>query len=652
MLAWVGWVLWRYQIVEPALPFGHLALAGVWLGILTLACLGLGHAVWTGLRQPERHDLASLVLRLASGAGVLIALAGVLAAAGVLSTAPLLAVLCVAAAAGIWLVLSGRSGAAGGATSGAEEGARLPLAAAAAAVVLTALTLPAPSPFYDQLHYHLAFPQRWLEAGTVLTWDRHSYSFLPANMGLLYTYALAALGPWAAQAAHWWCGLVAGAGVWALARRLGGGAGSWWAVALFATTPSVMLMSTWAIADLGVVLFGVAAVLAVVPAATGGRGRPELARTALSGALAGLAVGCKYPALGTVAAPVAVVLLVMAWPRGWRRAVACLAIWCAGLGLTLSPWLARNAAVTGDPIYPYGAAALASLSDGSPRNREVLQRAEGIGALDRGGWSTDAVLSLGTFDPRGAAGNIGPVYLALAPLTLWFLARRRSRPMTALATGVGLGVVLWGFMPHLGRYMVPLLAPAASLGGLALAEAVDRWRKPLRHWFLVLVALVLVWNLHAGVSGLTFDRAAASLGRRSVDAYMGRYVTYWDALPFLNRHLPPDSKVLLVGESRTLYMECDVLFEDPFQTPLLVELAGRSSSSREVAASLSSRGVTHLLFNRQEAARMAVLNGRERYLQAPDSAAAARLEQFLRDCLRPLYDEGPVSIYALEECGS
>ena len=644
LLAWTGVVLWRFQAVQSPEPLVGVALVAAWLAVLTLACLGGGRlAVRLAAPAPAGPRLARAVVELALGAGVLAATAGSLGAVGWLRPLPLLLVLVALAVAGASALRSYLPAS----RPLLPPALRLPALLLAVTGTLTLLTAATPSPFYDQLHYHLAFPFQWLRHGRIEVFPRQAYSYFPATIGLLYTYALAALGAGAAQAVHWWLGGLAVAGTGALAAALRGPRAGWWAAALLATTPSVMLLATWAAADLAILAFTVAALLMLLLAARDARLAAAPGWWVLIGALAGLAAGCKYLAVLTAAVPIAVAVFA-AQATGAVRRLQRLAL--AGLGglLSFGPWLLRNAVATGDPVYPFlagrfpphGAVAAADLA-------EVAAKIPGIG------WSRPGLAqlaSLTTFSPVGDAGSIGPAYLALLPLAAWAAWRGRRSFAAVLAAAWLAATAGWAAGPPTGRYLLPAVAILAVLAGVGVQRALRAAPRAVRPWLTGGLAAVLAWSALGGTTPLELSRLACTLGRGSTDEIMTRYASYWPAVRLIDRELPAGAKLLLVGESRTMYIDRDVVVDDPFVTPLLVTLAESAPSARAIAAELRGRGVTHVLFNRHEAARIAALNRRSDYFAPLSPAGRARLEELFRSCLRPVATAGPVELLALAGC--
>jgi hypothetical protein len=644
-LAWAGAVLWRYQEVQSPEPLAAVALIAGWLAVLTLACAGAGAPLWRLAARREAASPAEAVVALALGAGALAAAAGLLGSLGLLRAWALLAVLALLALAGALAALRERRGW----RLAVPRGALVPAALVAACAAVTLLTAVTPSPFYDQLHYHLAFPFHWLRDGHLTVYPRHAYSFFPATHSLLYAYALAALGAGAAQAVHWWTGALAVAGIGTLAAAVRGPRAGWWAAAIAAATPSVMLLATWAAADLAVLAFTVAALLAVLLAARDATLAARPVPWLLAGVLVGLAVGCKYLAGVTAAVPVGIAALLVRAPRGGLEAVRRGALVAAGATVAFAPWLVRNAILTGDPVYPFLSGLFAA-----PLAAHGMADVARVAALIPGsGWehpTAAQVATLTTFAPVGDAGAIGPAYLALLPVAAWAAWRGRRGLGGALAATACAAVAGWAAGPPTGRYLLPALAPLAALAGAGAQRVLLAAPRPARRWLAGALAAVAVWSALGGTTPLELDRLACTLGRGSADEVMARYASYWPAVRVVNERLPAGARVLLVGESRAMYLDRAVVLDDPFVTPLLATLAETQPSAEAVAAELGRRGVTHLLLNRREAARIAELNGRTEYLAPLSPGGRERVATFFDRCLAPVASAGGVEVLAVTGC--
>jgi hypothetical protein len=628
-----GW----YAALNALIPF---LIGLVWLAVFATACWGAGDLVCRRWFRPDTAWLERVVMQLLVGTAVVAAAAGVLALAHLLKPVPLLMILGGFGCHGALRIY--RSG------SDLSIDMRAPsswwwlVVGIAGGLSLAAATTFAP--FYDQWHYHLGFPYQWLRAGTPVTFARQAYSYFPSNMGLLYLYGLAGPGPWAAQVVHWWMGALTAGGAAIVARRLGAPSGGQvLAAAMFAATPSVVQVGALAASDLGVAAFATGSVIALL------RMKSDSRRTAfwaaVSGGFAGLAAGTKYLALASVVVPTSIAvafIAIAAAPRGSSRlrlSLRALVPFVVVLLVVAAPWYARNALQTGNPVHPYFASIMGqSEGDTSTADDRV---ASGIGSFtfDRG--TVTNALFLGTFDRRGHAGDIGPVHLWLTPLVLLWMWRHRENGDALVVFGVlilGLGV--WAVGPPLGRYLLPTLALTSAVAATSWSEIVGRLGRPTRHLLSAFLFVLLAANCNPVRGEYLGPQLAAFLGFQTDEQYLQDNCTQLPAFRAANTGLPTDARVLLLGEPRAYGLDRDLVVEDQFRTPLLVELAESAGSAVEIRQQLEGMGITHVLWNGAEAERIADAEGRTEYLACSSPDARARLERFLADEIQSVAD-GP-----------
>jgi hypothetical protein len=600
----------------------RLLLPALWLVVWTAACVGVG--AWTLLLAAGADDRPTLVEVLAAGAAVLALVSALAAIVGMLRPWLLQPVLALAAIEGARLLWRGRCRPSLPPIAiGTAPGILLLTAGAATFVLLTA-----PPVHFDALNYHLAFPARWLQAGGFTELPRHFYSYYPSAHGLLYSVALATVGPWGANAIHWWFGAVAALAAAELGGLLGGRRTATWAAACFGVTPAVLEIAGHAIADLAVAAFAGAALVALMRVEGGTRGWRS---AAVAGLLAGSAAAAKYLALATALVPVAIALLVLTR----RRRLAAGAAFALAASLALAPWLGRNLSWTGNPVYPY----LQSVLGGPPCERDLSAELAGTEQMP------DALRSplpraltapvFRTFRPLREGGLIGAHWLILIPVAaaLRGLPRRRTIALWLAAASAALA---WGALVHYARFLLPALVPAAALAGSAAAALTASTGRIVGRLFAVLLAGVLAWNATVIATAFNLDQLAVATGHSAQRDFVDRWVSYGPAIPAIASELPDDAILLLVAEPRSLYLERAVLVEDPYRTPQLVELARDCRDPGELAHRVRSLGASHVLVNRSEMDFFAGLRGNDDYWSDATSEERALIQAFLANHLRPL----------------
>jgi hypothetical protein len=128
-------------------------------------------------------------------------------------------------------------------------------------------------------------------------------------------------------------------------------------------------------------------------------------------------------------------------------------------------------------------------------------------------------------------------------------------------------------------------------------------------------------------------------------------VAYYPAAAQINRHLPADARILLVGEGRGYYIERAYAASTPFDPILVERLAARAVRERlGLAALLRREGFSHLLVNRAEMARVADLAGRATFVEAPDPAVREAVNSLISGRgTRALFTRGSVAVLEIVE---
>lgn len=636
MLAGVSWA----RVFDLAVP---LLTVVVWAIALTLAAWGGGHLCWRVVGRQGRVNASDGLQILALGMGTLMLVAGFAGTVGAFRGWFLLPAFAVLAARGGVLLARGLP-------------RRFPLCFASGwwilsgvPVFLTALAVTTPAAFFDQWHYHLAFPFQWLREGRITVFPEHVYSFFPANMGLLFSYGLAGPGAWAAQVTNWWMALASGLGAALLARRAGCRPSlAALAAVFFLSAPTVLEMSVTAGADLGVAFFLVAAGLAVRDAVT-----PRTAGNAAirAGVFAGLALGCKYLAAITVAIPVAVMLVLVALLRnrvdGVKKSLCAGAVCTASALLVFLPWMARNTVLTGNPLHPYLEHAIGSDDASAGIPGDLARR---VGGIEVNRDRLLALVTLGTVNPKGHMGDPGPVFLWLMPL--WVLGASTGRYrvlLRVLLAGFLLGVCGWALAPPLGRYLAPLLALAAAGSAAGFAGAAAKWRPWLRTSALVLLVSACLSNLNPARAAYLGPQLRGALGSEDPDLLFRRHHSGWGAVVHVNERLPRDARVLLVSESRVWGLERSFHVQDPFRQPLLVQLAKKHRDDRAIILELRRRGFSHVFVNWSEMNRMEVMHGETGLFQTSEPDVREVLRELFSEQLSPVFSDGSAAIFRVPD---
>ncbi len=493
--------------------------------------------------------------------------------------------------------------------AGWRWGPALPAAAAGALLLPFAL---APPFFYDALVYHLGLPWQALREGGLRPHPEDVFSAFPPLAQLLNA-PLLALGLDAAPALlHWLAFVAAGAALVALARALG--APRWGAVLAggalpllpcLTPVPGLPAAEAWCVAAT-VAAFALLA-----------RDRLPPGSAALVGVLAGVAAAARLQGL---AWGLVIVAALAARTRRARPVAAAAAGWVAGA----APWWLKNLVLLGEPFAPLG------------------WRREGLETLWR---DAGSALHLG----GGAAALLQATRIALAPhaaylapllLAAVFAVAVRALPRhRVVAAGALAGAVAWTLTGNLPRFLAVaaalLLALAASAAG----------RTPAGTWAaaLALGATTALGLAMALAEAVRWRATAAAAGEASA---VRAEMVVDDPFPAFAAAsaLPARARVLFVGEPRGLAFPRAFLAPSQHDVSPLRPVLEAAASAREAGERLRRQGITHVLVNWGELARLAPA-----YPVAPwrDATGRQRWSAFVASLGAPVVDAKGVQVFAL-----
>jgi hypothetical protein len=449
----------------------------------------------------------------------------------------------------------------------------------------------------DELVYHLAVPQRWVEAGhLVLPPEHFTHAAFPLHFDLLYAWALLLGAPAAAKLVH--CA-VSVAGVLLAARVAGqaGGREAAWGSAVFVLTLPVALTNfSWAVIDGALAAFVLAGCVHLSRAVSENLDRDWLA----AGLFSGFALATKYTA-GLYLLVAFVVLLLL-----------------------------------GGRVGAFGASLLGRGDD----VRLAEMTGEPAGLIDRlGGFLADS-LRLGPADE-----SMGFLPLVLLPLMAMRWRSFSSRARAFLVIGAATWLILSVGAAGSSRFLLPALLLLAVPAGESLGSW---WQQGGRASFaagaLVVLAAIPNFSLVAWQTRELFDPVKVMLGVESREAWLSRTERGHGAIAHANAELPDDARILALWSTRLFYLKREVIVSGPADVPWIRDRVREAGSLEALVADLKERGVTHLLFDAKDF--------QARVMEGPSRAdwtdgELQVLHDLLDDHAQLLVAEGRVALYAL-----
>lgn len=407
---------------------------------------------------------------------------------------------------------------------------------------LLALSALAPPIDHDTIRYHLTLPRRDLELGHIGLWFGWSiYEFFPPLAALLTRMAFALGGAEAAQMLNvTWVGLAA---VWAglLVRRLDCGPQAALAAALLVVGQRVTLNLGPAVtADFPLAAFvGAAVTVALSP-------QRDKGGAVTLGLLLGAAMACKYQGMVAALAVLApLAILAVGRRRGLGYVIG------AGLvaALVLAPILFRNYAVTGNPVFP---TAHPLFIDGGLDIFAPFTQAMTRQNIPGGPWALPWTMFIlqDAFD--GLQWGFPFILLGL-PFAFFRPAGGRLTVLAVVVLYVG---VWWLAMPHLLRFLLPILVPLCALATVGLAQVATvsvPWFRPA---FTAAIAVgIIAQALFAGSSALYRLPVVFGLTdiRQALEVTAFRYYSLISPCLWLGENLKPGQTYLALVNDPSFY---------------------------------------------------------------------------------------------------
>jgi hypothetical protein len=492
---------------------------------------------------------------------------------------------------------------------------------------------------YDALSYHLPIVQEWIGLGRIEPLEHNVYSYLPSFVESAF-YFMAVMtdapGPsgggqawglladdgWRVLSAQWlhagitvlaaW--IVAGlagalgerSGLDALRQRVAAGI----AGALTLATPWVVVVGSLAYNDMAVVALGAGALAACVL----GSVRP-MVRGAIVGGLIGVACGAKPTAMFMLGPPVGIVMLVLAPRKAWGGLIVGGVI--AG-ALMLAPWMIRNAAYGGNPVFPYATGIFGTAHWTSE------QAARFASAHHFDGTLVDRIRTALWISPSAGAGartvekfrgvtnpQWGVMFFAAVAAAgigiFWHRGQERGlrRIVVLLTIGLGVQLLSWLMLTHIqSRFLLPCVVFASPLIALVCAGRPCVLFGSVVGTVVVAVQMastLWLWSMQAG--GLPTLGMIGGIGIHTGDPFM----------PELHAQMPvaatnkiaQGQTVYLLGGATPLYFRTPVIYSTTWDTsPLGALMRAHPDDPWAWASQLRAEGAVYVLADYSELGRL------------------------------------------------
>ena len=507
-------------------------------------------------------------------------------------------------------------------------------------LILTFFRCLTPPTAWDSQVYHLTAPKLYLQAHRLPVDIDIPYLGFPPLVEMLFTAGLLLKGDIVARLIHYAYGFLTLLALFAFARRYINHKVAWLSMAIFYSVPSLVLISTWAYVDLGLIFYEFIAFYALMRWLEA-RDKRWLSLMAI---LCGLAMGVKYT---SVILPItfALIIALRARQEGLKETAKALLFFGLLTIMVASPWYLKNFFSTGNPFYPF-------FFGGTywDEFRAWWYSRAGTGLAFTAPWrlliAPWEMTVLGIQGTERYDATIGPILLTVIPLLA--LVWRKITPEERRVIGYALLVCLIQYLFWLygvaqsallvqTRLLFPIFALLALLAGYTVERLALLTRRAFSLQWFVTAVLLLALGLNALSSALQFisDSPLRHMtGFESKESYLTRHLgLYYTTVVYINENLPPSAKILFLWEPRSYYCQRDCWPDallDKFK-----HLTYKYHDAEGIAEYLHREGVTHLLL--YQTGLEYILEAQFDPITPEDVATLAALQE---DYLRLIHDEG------------
>jgi hypothetical protein len=502
-------------------------------------------------------------------------------------------------------------------TGGVEGSAIRALATSAIILQLAGAAIVAqlPASSLDEVAYHLTVPKTWVLEGRVVDLPLLSHSYFPFGSESAAIPALALIHDQGAAAAHF-LNVAIVLTIWRcldrwLRSKCSPMLASLMAAAIL-TTPAIAMTAGFAWADwplLGTVIALLVTIDRSIRAET--FSKVDLALAIAAGLLT------KYTFI-VVLAPLLVGLFAVAPADRRRRIIAATAIGCCGG----SVFFLRNALLTGNPVSPF-------FDRYAPAVTQFRAR------------MIDYIFDRAILDESLGPGLLIIIAAGIASSRVW----KRDRFIRAAGVSLGIATLALLAIRPSARILVPPLACIALLLGPSTDSAIGS-RRWLRNSFGALILTVVVLQLALVIYAWSSMKPLTPLIDHLTDEqYLSRGFIYRQVV-WVNSHLPPDSRALVVGLNELFWFDARVRGGGNFDGPRISAYLADGSPD-DLRKRLARDGITHVaLFAR--GLEPVVEEARERYTRL-SPAALKNLTEVVRNHATFVDAIRPAAVYRLQE---
>jgi|GEM_PF-3028094 len=229
---------------------------------------------------------------------------------------------------------------------------------------------------------------------------------------------------------------------------------------------------------------------------------------------------------------------------------------------------------------------------------------------------------------------LGPLYFLIIPCFVFF--KRYERPVKEVVFYIVLYLGIYTVAGRKTPFLFSLI-PFGAVFSVSLMKSFSQGKKYFPVFLYTSLGVVLLVNIHMILpDALDSERINYVFGYEEKNEYLNR-IEGMEVFSFINNEIPVESRVFVVGENRTYYIDRKTLSPGLLTKEPVEYYIRRFASPRGVINKLKNEGFSYMLINRRSA---------EEYVGFRSESILRVFEGILEKC-DEIYRNGGYSVYEL-----
>lgn len=455
-------------------------------------------------------------------------------------------------------------------------------------IIIFGLAAGAPPIAYDSVMYHLALPKLYLQEGRITFYPFINCSLWPALLEMFYLLPMSFGALETTQLIHWFMGVLCLGWIFQVGKMYYNRWVGLIAANILVNTILFKVLSVTALIDLGFCFFALLALYAFIQY----REKKCAFWLFLSGIEAGLACGVKLTGIIWFVSLLLLLFLQLQKKYNIKKLIYELFIVIILFMIIMSPWFIRSYWHTGNPVWPFCYKLF---------NGPYWDVAQTKIWLSYGTAFMPDVTLIGTISNKIKAlfSLSGKYYFRFGFLFILFtmmsIVRKQQVFPNKIRTFFYIIIIYLVqyvlFFPNSVRYLIPII----PLMALAIAGGLYSLMKKNRYanLFGYLLLIVLISFEFPAFDKIIWKKIKTTIGFMSPHVYLQKNLEIYPISAWINENFKSGQKILLLNDTRGLYINCDYVWGDPINQKYIDY--DNIQSSDDLVRIWKEKGITTIL---------------------------------------------------------